>query len=107
MNCQGERLYINNDVPLKLEELYDPEDESQALITNATVTVNIVDDNGVAVGSEIELPFDTDKQYYYGVAEASLAFEEGERYTFIYTAVTPDGGEFEKRHDLVAEYRTN
>lgn len=100
------KLYINNDIPLEVDGLYNPE-VSNDLITDATVTVNIIDSDGTAVGTEITLTYDTTHNHYFGVADAALPFIENEKYTFIYTVVAPGGLDAEWRNTVTAEYRTS
>ena len=106
MNCSSSEgnLYIDNDVPLIVSDLYNPE-VSDDIIDDAVVVVDILDGNNNAFDNQIVLNWNADKQHYFNVVDASVPFVEGETYTFIYTITGTGGVDGSFREKLVAEYR--
>lgn len=100
-------LFINNDVTIALEGLYDKTDSTSASITDATVTAKIYasSDLNTMIGSQIVLAYVTATDEYLGVIDAATPLVDGTEYTIIITVTASGGRDGEWRLVKEAKYQ--
>lgn len=109
MSCRlPERLFVGNDIPVVLDDLYDPLSDG-ATITDATVEVRVyTDSDDVLVAGEtwpVTLAWSALAYRYQGVIDAAAEFEIGITYRFVIEVDVSGGRDARFTRRIVAEER--
>ena len=109
VSSSGERLYIDNDVPMILTGLTDKYSSTPlASITDAVVTVTGYDsDNAQIAGVNwpVVCAYDSEQDHYIGILPSDAVLTEGGSYSFKFVVSVTGGRDGQFTRTLVAEVR--